>query len=110
MDYLIGHLVGDYLLQNDYLAQNKKSNSWICALHCLIYSFCIFVLTGWSFTSIGIIFTTHFLLDRWTFPQWYMRKIGQEKFAQPPMSPWSIVLVDNIFHVVILYSLSKFVS
>jgi hypothetical protein len=35
---IIGHLVGDFLLQNDWMAANKKKNSWVCLLHCLIWT------------------------------------------------------------------------
>ena len=33
---IIGHLVGDYLLQNDWMALNKKASSLHCAVHCCI--------------------------------------------------------------------------
>lgn len=33
---LVGHLVGDYLLQNDYMALNKKKSSFHCMVHCSI--------------------------------------------------------------------------
>ena len=33
LDAIIGNLVGDYLLQNDYLALGKKKSSAICAVH-----------------------------------------------------------------------------
>ena len=41
-EMLIGHLVGDYLLQNDWMAENKakhKGLGWLtCAVHCLLYT------------------------------------------------------------------------
>ena len=32
MNYLIGHLLGDFVFQDDWQAQNKKKSSWACAL------------------------------------------------------------------------------
>lgn len=38
---LLGHLMGDYVLQNDWIALNKKENTFICWLHCCIYTVCV---------------------------------------------------------------------
>jgi len=35
---IIGHLIADYLLQFDFIAENKKKKSLICALHCFIWA------------------------------------------------------------------------
>lgn len=32
IDAIVGHLVGDYLLQNDWMALNKKANATIAAI------------------------------------------------------------------------------
>ncbi len=33
MHWIYAHLIGDYLLQNDWMAKGKKQKSWICAIH-----------------------------------------------------------------------------
>ena len=38
---LVGHLIGDYLLQNDPMAAGKKQNPWICTVHCLVWTLCV---------------------------------------------------------------------
>jgi Protein of unknown function (DUF3307) len=89
---IVGHLVGDYLLQNDWQASGKKRSSWICAIHCLIWTFWVVLFAGWYSWPVDtktiivplVLFTTHFLQDRWGFIKWYMLKMGQEKFASPP--------------------------
>ena len=107
---IIGHLVGDYLLQNDFLAQEKKRDSFVCALHCFTYTVSVLAFSGWWQAKIGwelvamAIFIPHFLIDRWGFVPWYMRKIGQEKFMGPPLGPWSIIVVDNVLHLVCLHA------
>ena len=98
MNWLYAHLIGDYIFQNDWMATGKKQKSWICGIHVLLYLlpflFCDF--QWWQLALIGI---QHFLQDRTGFVVWFMKVKGQAQFASPPMSPWSIILVDNIIHV-----------
>lgn len=102
---LVLHLVGDYLLQNDWMAQNKKKQGNLgllaCTVHCTLYSL-PFLLIGTPL-QVAIIFITHFLIDLWFFVKWYMNLVGQKQFAQPPTAPWSIFFVDNTFHLVCNY-------
>lgn len=101
---LVGHLVGDYIAQNDWMAQGKKKSSGICLIHCLLYTLAVCVFGqvpphwGWWLA----ILVPHFLIDRTGFIVWWMRNNGQEKFLQPPLGPWSIIAVDNTFHLVCL--------
>jgi hypothetical protein len=86
MTQIILHLVGDYLLQNDWMANNKKCKSLhgliACLAHCFLYSLPFLLIANWL--QVLLIFGTHFLIDRWFFVKWYMNFIGQKKFAAPP--------------------------
>jgi Protein of unknown function (DUF3307) len=103
-DAVLGHLVGDYILQNDWQASGKKRSSPICAVHCLLWtsSVCLF---GWIANpwAIAWLFVSHFVIDRWGFIKWWMLHVGQGKFADPPMSPWSMIVVDNVFHLLTIW-------
>ena len=103
VNWLIGHLVGDYLLQNDWQALNKKQSSYHCAVHVSFYIMAVFVFTQWPWWALLITAVCHFVQDRTGVIRWYMRIMGQEKFATGPCSPWSIIVVDNVFHLVQLY-------
>lgn len=112
---LVGHLVGDYLFQNDWMALNKKASSFHCAVHCFIWTVCVMAFSGVIFHGglmpvivFWILFGTHFLQDRTGLIRWYMRAIGQEKFATGPCSPWSIIVVDNVWHIVTIWLVWKF--
>ena len=52
MDYFIAHCVGDFILQNDFQAMNKKDftlKGWFaCILHCFLYSVAMGIFTGWT--------------------------------------------------------------
>lgn len=114
MDWLIGHLIGDFLLQNDYLAQGKKRSHAVCLTHVLIYTCSVLVCTGWCLyvkqapaiaLAIGV---PHFLIDRWKFVAWSMKASGQwDGFGQPPLAPWSLIVVDQVWHLLCLWILSR---
>lgn len=106
MEYLVGHLVGDYLLQNDWMAREKKRSHFACLIHVLLYCVSVFAFTGWGLLPMASVAIPHFLIDRWGFVAWYM-SIGQRDFMQPPLSPWSRIVVDNTFHLVCLFVTSK---
>lgn len=97
---LIGHLVGDYLLQNDWMALGKKSSSFVCAVHCAIWTACVCLAAGLGLVPFAVLFATHFIQDRTGIVVWWMRLIGQRKFMEGPCAPWSIIVVDNVWHIV----------
>ena len=101
MHWIYAHLIGDYLLQNDWMALNKKTNSWACALHIVVYLF-PFYFTGLLWWQIALIGLQHFIQDRTQFVIWLMKVKGSEKFATGPCSPWSIIVTDNIIHILFI--------
>lgn len=76
MELLIGHLLGDYVFQNDWMALNKTKmtlKGWIaCWSHSLVYICCVGFVTGWFFTAPGrwaltITFVAHYVQDKTRF-------------------------------------------
>lgn len=63
MIQLILHLIGDYVTQSDWMAQNKTKNSKAAAAHALVYSL-PFLLLKPSWIAFSVILITHFLIDR----------------------------------------------
>lgn len=141
---IIGHLVGDYLLQNDFLANGKKKASWICSIHAAIWTVCVMLFAGWRPDLIGVpkffiayvvLFNLHYIQDRGSFVVWWMKRMGQSKFMQcdqvhkeglidvsgpagniqwryvvtPGLGPWSIIVVDNVWHIVQIWAVWKFI-
>lgn len=131
MHWIFAHLIGDYLIQNDWMAQNKQKSSWACTVHVATYMIPFFFcgLTEWQFLLIAI---QHWIQDRatvrvveevGTFGHRYrlakglpysedgtnafdmslikflMYKSGKPSFIDPPFAPWSIILTDNIIHI-----------
>jgi hypothetical protein len=106
---IVGHLVGDYLLQNDWMALNKKQRSFPCAVHCAIWTACVVGFAQWPLWTAAPLFVTHFIQDRTQIIVYWMTKVNrQAKFAEPPMAPWSIIVVDNVWHIVTIWGLWRF--
>lgn len=114
---IIGHLVGDYLLQNDWMALNKKKHSIPCLMHCWLWSTAVMLFSGWQWLPkphaaivFLVLFITHFIQDRTQIIGWWMhlKWKDQSKFAESPMAPWSLIVVDNVWHIVTLWAVWKF--
>ena|ERR1700687_3631720 len=107
---LLGHLVGDYILQNDWMAKNKTGPGCLghtaCTYHCLFYTVAVALLTTTWMPWWGLLacFAVHWPIDRFRLAGWWMRNVsGQRDFATGPLSPWSIIVVDNTFHLLTLW-------
>jgi hypothetical protein len=94
----IAHLIGDYILQNDWMAQNKKKHSLHCAIHVATYMlpFLFCGLDWWQLLAIAV---QHYVLDRTMFVGWFMEFKGSKQFRDGALAPWSWVVMDNILHI-----------
>lgn len=98
MHWIYAHLIGDYLLQNDWMASGKKQKSWICAVQVAAYMV-PFLPCGFAWWQMALIAAQHFAQDHTGFVMWLMKAKGSEKFATGPCSPWSIIVTDNIIRI-----------
>ena len=105
MEQFLLHLFGDYIIQNDWMALNKKKagiKGFItCFVHCATYSIPFLIIC--NPLQVLFIFLFHFAIDRTNFIKWFMTNTGKEEFMKPPMSPWSIIITDNVFHLITNY-------
>jgi Protein of unknown function (DUF3307) len=120
MPQLLCHLWGDYILQSDWMAQNKSKNSLPCAIHAFLYS-ATFLLLKPSWVAFSVIAGSHFIIDRfrlaryviwaknWMSP-WganlYWRNCSKTGYLDddrlgPPawMAVWLLIVADNILHL-----------
>jgi hypothetical protein len=105
----LGHLVGDYLFQTDWMAENKKKQSLACLIHSVIWTGCVVLFTGWGWIPFIILLAFHFIQDRTYLVRNWMRLIGQDRFATGAYAPWSMVIVDNTFHLLQIWLIWMFV-
>lgn len=121
---IVGHLVGDYLLQNDWMAQNKKHEDLPCAVHCFLWALAVCLFAGWSWYIGFLLFWLHYIQDRTNIVAWWMRLKwkDQYRFMQcddfdltdmrviPGLGPWSIIVVDNVWHIVTIWAVWRFIA
>lgn len=100
---LIGHLIGDFLLQTSWMAKHKATK-WLPLLaHVVVYTVVVGVFGamsgGLSLAAIALIFFSHIVLDRKTFVAFWVRKV---QTAKGPEQAWLCIVADQIFHIIIL--------
>ena len=108
------HLIGDYLIQNDWMALNKKSKTLkgelACQIHCILYALPFLFIGSW-YSVLGI-YISHYILDRTNIVAWYLavkngvfhvRNFGFSEERPFAISIWLLIIVDNIFHILFNY-------
>lgn len=59
---VICHMIGDYVLQCDFIAQTKGKNWYHLFVHCVLYCVPFAILFGIDY-KLGIIFISHLIID-----------------------------------------------
>ena len=64
---VLGHLVGDFLLQPKWMAMDKNGNWYTCTIHCLVYTLAVTLFT-WPTMAFHlswplVVFLTHWPID-----------------------------------------------
>lgn len=113
---IVAHLVGDYILQSEWMVREKGNSSLATIVHVVFYTLPFLLITQ-SPVALGIIAGTHFVIDRWRLARhviwaknwpWPGSRPWSEckKTGYPPevpiwMATWLMILVDNILHILI---------
>lgn len=130
MSELLAHLVGDYLLQSDWMANQKTKSHTPAAAHAISYTLPFLALTR-RWQPLVVIASTHFVIDRWRLARhvvWAKNQVAPEAYrhqwdehvkgtgyhregdpasacqlqAKPPfMSVWLMIVADNTMHGVV---------
>lgn len=123
-DQLVAHAVGDYILQSDWMADNKTKSHVAAAIHAITYTLPFLFIT-WSPAALAVICGTHFVIDRWRLARfivwfknvpvvwlpgtdgkyyaWAWKPItatGYGESKPPFLAIWLLIIADNILHVV----------
>lgn len=115
---LLTHLVGDYLIQSDWMAQNKTKRWWPAWVHALVYGLPFLFVTQ-SPAALAVIVGTHAVIDHYRLARyvvWAKNFLGPrssvrpwkecEATGYPPdmpvwLSTWLMIIVDNTIHLLI---------
>lgn len=111
-DQILAHLVGDYLLQSNWMAREKTRQSLAAAVHAVTYTTPFAYLVSQSLVALSIIAGTHFLIDRFRLARWIVWiKNGESIFENPTdtgypldmppwLSTWLFIIADNTLHLI----------
>lgn len=99
---VLGHIIGDFYVQTDKIAEKKKSSIKYMLLHCLIYS----IIVGTSFFVLnknisetlwisGFILLTHLVVDL----------VKRKCDKKTDRCGYMIFIMDQAVHIIILFSI-----
>lgn len=101
------HLVGDYLTQNDWIANHKTKRTDVALLHVSLYSLPFLVIVPSAYWL--VVFLSHFFIDRYRLAvywiklvnwNWQSKNLGFADDKPPFLSIWLMIIIDNTFHLV----------
>lgn len=112
---LVGHLIGDWVFQNDWMARHKQNGLFNRAilLHCAVYTLVlllVYFLPASSPRQLStvlpfalLVYLSHWLIDATGLARRWMR------FFRQTDALFMRIAVDQILHVVVLALLAEFV-
>ncbi len=116
---VLAHVIGDYVLQSGWMANNKTKRSLPAAVHALVYFIPFLIMFHPSFTASVIMVGTHFAIDRWRLARYVVyakeflappsewrqwtecSQTGLSKDVPPFIAVWLMIIIDNTLHIVI---------
>jgi len=112
-DQIIAHLVGDYILQSDWMANEKTKRHLAAAIHAATYTL-PFLLITLDPAALAVICGTHFIIDRWRLARFVVwaknwpwlpwaecSATGYHESRPAWMSVWLLIIADNTLHILI---------
>ncbi len=124
---LLGHLAGDFPLQNLAMMIGKSKNGfeghlW-CTLHCLFYTAAVCIILYWfagiaSATVALAVFASHWPVDRWSLADKWMAAIRSRRpgitYYEEKIDAAFYAIVyaatDNTLHLMIMWAALKLLT
>lgn len=102
---LVGHLIGDYILQTRWMAQYKEKKVEALLVHSAVYAICVFIF-AWPVqrmpaAAVLLVFLSHVLIDQRLLVRWWMKHVSGCQEYQPE-APYLRVVIDQGFHIMVL--------
>lgn len=98
---IVGHMVGDFLFQTRWMAENKASKWDALLIHSFLYTFIIAVFAwpagGLTWWSLLIILVAHIALDRRGFTKFWLRNVNKSDDMF-----WLVIVHDQTWHLLAL--------
>jgi hypothetical protein len=113
---IIAHFVGDFVLQSDWMANQKSTRSLATLAHASCYLLPFLLITN-NPATLAVIGGTHFIIDRFRLARYVIwlrnlpwpgsrpwsecRETGFTPGLPPFMAVWLMIIVDNTIHILI---------
>ncbi|OMB79302.1 DUF3307 domain-containing protein [Mycolicibacterium conceptionense] len=109
----LAHMVGDYLIQSDWMAQEKTKRWWPAIAHALTYGLPFLFITQ-SVLALAVIVGTHAVIDHYRLARhvvWFKNQLAPRAFRPPHtatgyaqespawLSVWLLIIADNVLHM-----------
>ena len=98
---LVGHFVGDFILQTRWMAEQKTKKIMPLIVHAAVYTVTLALLAlpagGLSWWGIGLIFSSHLILDQRAFTDFWAAKVNGNTDID-----WLKITLDQSWHIVII--------
>lgn len=112
---LLAHLIGDYVIQSDWMATQKTRRWWPAIAHGLTYTLAYAFVTQ-SVPALAVIGVTHVLIDRYRLARhvvWLKNQLAPAPFrpghtatgyaetSKAWLAVWLLIIADNTIHLLI---------
>ena len=116
VDQIVAHVIGDFVLQSDWMATEKTKRSVPALVHAATYTLPFLYFTRLPLPLL-IIFGSHFVVDHWRISRyvvwaknWLAPPGSNKPWAEctatgyPPdrpvwLSVWLLIIIDNLLHI-----------
>jgi hypothetical protein len=103
VNLLAGHLVGDFLFQNRWLAGLKRRSLLGLVLHATIYTLSVCAFAGWWDVRFWLLWLSHAVIDWRGLGKRWPDLVGQgDPDTGEPAPVWLRLVADQAWHVVAL--------
>lgn len=115
-DQFLAHLIGDYVIQSDWMANHKTRNLSIALAHATCYAVCFLPFQP-SLRAWLVILLTHAIIDHYRLARYVVWAkewlsptrppplaecpTGYHKDKPPWLAVWLLILADNTLHITI---------
>lgn len=87
-DQVVAHLIGDYILQSDWMANEKTKKNVAAVVHGFFYALPFLILTGGRDFSFFAIWLSHYLIDHFRLARYLV-------YAKNFLSPSRTLQTDS---------------
>lgn len=113
---LIAHVLGDWIFQTEWQAENKARQWWPLLVHVIIYHVIVaaVLVFGFGLRNLAVVEVVaalaliHIILDRRSFTIWLMRALRITVHREPER--WLLLAVDQSLHLLALAGAAMYLA